>query len=121
MMNKSLNLILKNQNLNSINIGNRLISISPSTNLQRQKVLTKDNIFENVLKVEYAVRGPIVVRAGELENDLKKVFNRILSIFIINIEFNLKGTKLPFDRVIRANIGDCHATGQKPITFLRQV
>ena len=37
------------------------------------KVLTKDNIFENVLKVEYAVRGPIVVRAGEIENELKKV------------------------------------------------
>ncbi len=28
---------------------------------------------------------------------------------------------MPFDRVIRANIGDCHATGQKPITFLRHV
>ena len=27
----------------------------------------------------------------------------------------------PFERVIRANIGDCHATGQKPITFIRQV
>lgn len=26
-----------------------------------------------------------------------------------------------FNEVIRANIGDCHATGQKPITFLRQV
>jgi hypothetical protein len=82
-MNKSLNLLFKNKN--SINIGKRLISISSSTNLQRQKVLTKDNIFENVLKVEYAVRGPIVVRAGELENDLKKVFNRILSIVIKNL------------------------------------
>lgn len=27
----------------------------------------------------------------------------------------------PFERVIRANIGDCHATGQKPMTYLRQV
>lgn len=34
---------------------------------------------------------------------------------------SFKGTKLPFDRVIRANIGDCHATGQKPILWLRQV
>ena len=32
-----------------------------------------------------------------------------------------KGEKMPFDKIIRANIGDCHATGQKPITFLRQV
>ena len=29
--------------------------------------------------------------------------------------------KKPFDQVIRANIGDCHAMGQPPITFLRQV
>ena len=28
--------------------------------------------------------------------------------------------KKPFDHVIRANIGDAHATGQKPVTFLRQ-
>ena len=28
----------------------------------------------------------------------------------------------PFDRVIRANIGDCHASGnQVPITYIRQV
>lgn len=33
----------------------------------------------------------------------------------------LQGVKKPFDYVIRANIGDCHAMGQKPITFLRQV
>lgn len=32
-----------------------------------------------------------------------------------------QGVKKPFDYVIRANIGDCHAMGQKPITFLRQV
>lgn len=36
-----------------------------------------------------------------------------------NLSF--KGVSKPFDRVIRANIGDCHATGQKPITYLRQV
>lgn len=28
----------------------------------------------------------------------------------------------PFDRVIRANIGDCHASGnQVPVTYIRQV
>ena len=41
----------------------------------------------------------------------------ILTSFIINIQGDAK----PFDKVIRANIGDCHATGQKPMTFLRQV
>ncbi len=27
----------------------------------------------------------------------------------------------PFDKVIYCNIGDCHACGQQPLTFLRQV
>ncbi|KAJ3616969.1 hypothetical protein MTP99_014363 [Tenebrio molitor] len=33
----------------------------------------------------------------------------------------LKGVKKPFTEVIKANIGDCHAMGQVPITFIRQV
>ena len=37
------------------------------------------------------------------------------------MEFSIQGVKKDFISVIRANIGDCHATGQKPITFLRQV
>ncbi|XP_015420185.1 PREDICTED: alanine aminotransferase 2 [Myotis davidii] len=32
-----------------------------------------------------------------------------------------QGIKKPFTEVIRANIGDAHAMGQQPITFLRQV
>ena len=32
-----------------------------------------------------------------------------------------KGTSKPFTEVIKANIGDAHAMGQKPITFIRQV
>lgn len=32
-----------------------------------------------------------------------------------------QGVKKPFTEVIRANIGDAQAMGQKPITFLRQV
>ncbi|RZC33906.1 alanine aminotransferase 2, partial [Asbolus verrucosus] len=31
------------------------------------------------------------------------------------------GVKKPFTEVIKANIGDCHAMGQIPITFIRQV
>lgn len=33
----------------------------------------------------------------------------------------LQGAKKPFSEVIKANVGDAHAMGQKPITFLRQV
>ncbi|XP_075776055.1 alanine aminotransferase 1 isoform X2 [Pelodiscus sinensis] len=32
-----------------------------------------------------------------------------------------EGVKKPFTEVIKANIGDAHAMGQRPVTFLRQV
>ncbi|XP_006634237.2 alanine aminotransferase 2-like isoform X1 [Lepisosteus oculatus] len=69
----------------------------------RGKVLTMDTMNPNIKRVEYAVRGPIVQRAVELERELRE------------------GAKKPFSEVIKANIGDAHAMGQKPITFLRQV
>lgn len=39
----------------------------------RGKVLTLDNMNPNVKRVEYAVRGPIVLRAMQLETELKEV------------------------------------------------
>ncbi|XP_069548346.1 alanine aminotransferase 2-like isoform X1 [Brachyistius frenatus] len=71
--------------------------------MSRAKVLTIDNMNPTVKKVEYAVRGPIVQRAVELERELSE------------------GMKKPFAEVIKANIGDAHAMGQQPITFFRQV
>lgn len=65
--------------------------------------VTLDNMNPNVKRLEYAVRGPLVIRAGQIERELKS------------------GAKKPFTEVIRANIGDCHAMGQRPLTFLRQV
>ncbi|XP_072855728.2 alanine aminotransferase 1 isoform X1 [Pogona vitticeps] len=70
---------------------------------QRGKVLTLESMNPFVKKVEYAVRGPIVTRAVQLEKELQQ------------------GAKKPFSEVIRANIGDAQAMGQKPITFFRQV
>ncbi|PAA90603.1 hypothetical protein BOX15_Mlig014945g2, partial [Macrostomum lignano] len=67
------------------------------------KVLTLESMNPCVKRLEYAVRGPIVARATQLEKELKS------------------GATKPFSEVIRCNIGDCHAMGQKPITFLRQV
>lgn len=37
------------------------------------KVLTLDTMNPNVKRVEYAVRGPIVTRAVQLEKELKEV------------------------------------------------
>lgn len=67
------------------------------------KVLTEETLNPHIKVMEYAVRGPIVSRAAEIEQELKK------------------GVKKPFTEVIRANIGDAHACGQQPISFLRQV
>jgi len=70
---------------------------------KRLAALNIDNVNPLVKDVEYAVRGPIVIRASALEAELAQ------------------GVKKPFDQVIKANIGDCQAMGQKPITFIRQV
>lgn len=69
----------------------------------REKVLTLNTMNLCVRRMEYAVRGPIVLRALELEQELRQ------------------GIKKPFTEVVQANIGDAQAMGQKPITFLRQV
>ncbi|KAL6112639.1 gpt2 [Pungitius sinensis] len=69
----------------------------------REKSLTMATLNPQVKAVEYAVRGPIVIKAGDIERRLQQ------------------GEKLSFTDVIKANIGDAHAMGQQPITFLRQV
>jgi len=66
-------------------------------------VITIENMNPNVIKLEYAVRGPLVIRATAIERELKE------------------GAQKPFTEVTKANIGDAHAMGQKPITFIRQV
>ncbi|XP_014723469.1 alanine aminotransferase 2 isoform X1 [Equus asinus] len=70
---------------------------------RRERILTLESMNPQVKAVEYAVRGPIVLKAVELELELQR------------------GIKKPFTEVIRANIGDAQAMGQQPITFLRQV
>ncbi|GBN94953.1 Alanine aminotransferase 2, partial [Araneus ventricosus] len=67
------------------------------------RTVTLDNMNPNFKKIEYAIRGPLVTRAAEIENELKQ------------------SAKKPFNEVIRANIVDWHAMGQKPLTFIRQV
>lgn len=40
---------------------------------QANKILQLDNINPNFITMEYAVRGPLVIRAGEIERELKQV------------------------------------------------
>lgn len=37
------------------------------------KILTLDSIDPNIIRMEYAVRGPLVIRAGEIEKEIKQV------------------------------------------------
>lgn len=67
------------------------------------KCVTLETMNPNIKVMEYAVRGPLVIRASEIEKELQQ------------------GAKKPFKEVLKANIGDCHAMGQVPITFIRQV
>lgn len=67
------------------------------------RVLDMGSLNPQVRAAEYAVRGPIVIKAAQLERELQQ------------------GTQKPFREIIKANIGDAHAMGQQPITFLRQV
>ena len=48
-------------------------------------------------------------------------FKSITYLFHSNRSNTLQGVKKPFENVIKANIGDAHAMGNLPVTFLRQV
>lgn len=41
--------------------------------LSRTKVLTVESMNQNIVKLQYAVRGPLVARAAEIEAELAKV------------------------------------------------
>ncbi|RLN69799.1 hypothetical protein BBJ28_00007687 [Nothophytophthora sp. Chile5] len=67
-------------------------------------VLTADSMNPNIIKAEYAVRGPLVLRSVEYEQRLAK-----------------GDSSLPFDKVIPCNIGNPLVLKQEPIEFHRQV
>jgi alanine transaminase len=70
-----------------------------------KKVFTSSTMNANVLKAEYAVRGPIVVKADEINRQLSSNPNH----------------KYPFKDIVFCNIGNPHQLGQKPISFFRNV
>ncbi|XP_049809813.1 alanine aminotransferase 1-like isoform X1 [Schistocerca nitens] len=83
-----------------------VVTVNNSSGLRpskRAKSVTLETLNPCIKEMQYAVRGPLANRASEIEKELEK------------------GVKKPFTEVIKANIGDCHAMGQVPITFIRQV
>lgn len=70
--------------------------------------LNTQNVNAAFLKVEYAVRGELAIKAEKYREMLKTDEGR---------------KELPFDRVVSSNIGNPQQKGldQKPLTFGRQV
>lgn len=54
---------------------------SPAVNgaSSSNKILTIETLNPNIKAMEYAVRGPIVARAGEIEKELEQVFQVFIS------------------------------------------
>ena len=71
---------------------------------QAEKSFTLKNLNQNVIKVEYAVRGVMAQVSARIREELAQ-----------------GRSDYPFDEVINANAGNPQIMGQKPITFYRQV
>lgn len=53
-----------------------------ATNQTENRTITLDSMNPNVIKMEYAVRGPLVIRAGEIEKEIKQVaITKLLYLF----------------------------------------
>nr|AIT69943.1 alanine transaminase [Symphyocladia latiuscula] len=80
---------------------------SSSTSSKVKKILTvPDGVNPALMKMEYAVRGPIVQRAEQLTQQLKD---------------EKESSSVPFSQVVYCNIGNPQSVGQSPVTFLRQI
>ena len=66
-------------------------------------VLNKKSIANCVKNAEYAVRGPVAIRAAQIKNEMAA------------------GKKFKFDRLVPMHSGNPQALGQPPITFGREV
>lgn len=47
------------------------------TSTEISRTLTMKTLNPRVIEVEYAVRGPIVIRAAEIEKEIKSVFQSV--------------------------------------------
>lgn len=107
-----------------------------SNNTKPGRTLTLDTIHKSILDVEYAVRGELAIKAdkytqmlkakqggGKDQGGMESRGNEQGEEGVKGKEGEDKEEKLPFDKVVTANIGNPQQRGldQKPITFWRQV
>ena len=94
---------------------------STSVKMAAPATVTLDNMNPCIKKMEYAVRGPLVIRATAIEKVMVTTIEESFIHTILLYQELQAGVQKPFKNVIKANIGDAHAMGNKPITFIRQV
>nr|CAG4716117.1 unnamed protein product [Naegleria fowleri] len=91
----------------SISNNHHLSSLPSSSITEMQgikKVLTTQSINPNILKTSYAVRGKVVIRANQIEHELKT-----------------NPSAFAFQDIVYCNIGNPQQLKQKPLTFHRNV
>jgi len=76
-----------------------------STHSTSGKRLNLSTMSEKLKKMEYAVRGKVVIAADRINLELKESADK----------------KYPFDHIVFTNIGNPHSVGQVPLTWPRQV
>ena len=95
------------------------ISINKNKNKKR---LTEDTMNANLLKMEYAVRGTVVIAADRINEELRVKQNEQSETE--NSENENKESLPPaaaFSKIIYTNIGNPQSVGQQPLTWPRQV
>jgi len=82
------------------------VAPTPNAVQPSQHRLTLDTMSQSVRKMEYAVRGALVILAEQITREL---------------ESGDGSDKYPFDHCVFTNIGNPHSVGQQPLTWPRQV
>lgn len=67
---------------------------------------------QNLRRMEYAVRGSVVIAADRINDELKEEQQQ---------HGSSGSRKYPFDKILYTNIGNPQSVGQKPLTWPRQV
>lgn len=81
-----------------------LWSTEASSSVSTNKRLTLETMSPSLLKMQYAVRGKVVIAADKIADDLKAGVG-----------------DYPFDHIVFTNIGNPQSVGQQPLTWPRQV
>jgi len=72
-----------------------------------EKQLTLQSMSQSIRKMQYAVRGQVVIAADKINDELQQAKST--------------SKKYPFDHIVYTNIGNPQSVGQLPLTWPRQV